>query len=890
MYEAGAHPAERGDLKASLSAFQTGLAAAKSAADRSAANGSAPDKRAKDKQDVSIFLSAIGGVQEGLGRNAEALQSYQAAFTLDEQLNGGSIWAPDYAHMGIVEMRLGRYADALGHAQSAVSLAGPQIYNNCDTEAAALNELGSVQDDLGRYDEALQSLTGALGLHRRLGDRDGEANDLTSLGIAQEHLGRYADAMASEKAAVALELQHPVYAANALGNIGNIQEELGQHAAALQSFARVLDLFRQSGDRSGQAATLTDIALVYEKVGRHAEALKNGQKALALLRDLGSPQWQALAVVAGAEGNLDRVADAQRDYDAAFREIEAARSTISDTNVRASFFARALPIYDDYITYLVELDRRLPGRGYDARSFAVFERRQARVFLEEVAGSAARSFSGIPDSVIDKERQLEAQAALHRSNTESFATSRSIYGGTPSGWEKSELTSLKDVEQQQAALTAEVRQKYPAYFELQHPRLLDAPALRHSVLYPGEAMVVYDVLPDTTALWVVTPSQPLHLLTLNGGAQAVQDMVASFLSAPRAVQNAIDDGLSSNAIKRVASENLPQFIRSSANLYDWLFPTAARATIAHASTLFVVPTGALYRIPFEALVTNAPKLPAKPHYLVEDHAIAYLSSASVLGVLRYGAKPYHQSAREPLAAFAPVTFGVAPSPAATPTVDQQRTRGLVTYVRGGSAASGFPPLKGSEAEVMAVAATLHAPASDLYLNERASLATVNQLNASKRLRQYRYLLFATHAVMPDLVHDIIQPSLVLAQPDAGGYLTMAGVFGLSLNADLVTLSACDSGGGVATQGEGVQGLTQAFMYAGTPAVSVTQWEIVDSIAQTFTPAFYARLAKGEAPSQALRETKLELIRGNDPLLQHPFFWAPMILFGDGARAPRVPHT
>jgi CHAT domain-containing protein len=888
LYDAGARAAEEGNTHAALSAFQAGLISARSGADKSAADNSAPDTRAQDNQAISIFLSAIGIVQQSLGRYAEALQSYQAAFTLDQQLNGGSIWARDYWNMGVAETRLGRYADALGHSQSAVSLA--RIYHNCDTEAAARNALGSVQDDLGRYDEALQSFASALALHRQLSDRDGEAGDLASLGIAQEHLGRYAEAMSSETAAVSLELRHPASAANALGNIGNIQEKLGQQANALRSFDRALELFNQSGDRSGQAAALTDIALVYEKLGEHTKALEDSQAADALLRRLGSPRWQALAVVASAEGNLEQVAAAQRDYDAAFREIEMLRSTISDANARASFFAQALPVYDAYIAYLVTLDQRFPGRGYDARSFAVFERRQARVFLEQVAASAARSFSGIPDSLIDKERQLDAQGALHRSNTASFTASRSIYGGPPSNWEKSEQALLKDVERQQAALAAQIREKYPAYFELQHPRLLDARTLQHSVLHPNEAMVVYDVLPAVTALWVLTPSQPLRLFVLSGGAQGVQDKVASFLSAPHEVQNAIDNGLSSNAVKREAARDLPEFIRSSATLYGWLFPTAMRAMIARASTLFVVPTGALYRVPFEALVTNAGP-PAKPQYLVEDHAVAYLSSASVLGVLRYGTKPYRQTAREPLAAFAPVTFGSETEATPTASADQQRTRGLVAYVRGGSPANGYPPLEGSVGEVTAVAAALHAPASDLFLYAHASLSTVNQLNVSKRLRDYRYVLFATHAVMPDRVQDIIQPSLVLAPSDAGGYLTMAGVFGLSLNADLVTLSACDSGGGVATKGEGVQGLTQAYMYAGTPVVSVTQWQIVDSVAQTFTPAFYLRLAKGESPAQALRETKLDMIRGSDPLSQHPFFWASMILFGDGSvRAGRVPPT
>jgi CHAT domain-containing protein len=184
-----------------------------------------------------------------------------------------------------------------------------------------------------------------------------------------------------------------------------------------------------------------------------------------------------------------------------------------------------------------------------------------------------------------------------------------------------------------------------------------------------------------------------------------------------------------------------------------------------------------------------------------------------------------------------------------------------------------------------VATTIQGAAADIYLGDDASVATINRLNADGSLRNFRYVLFATHAALPDTISGIAQPSLVLAHPTSDGFLTMGDVFGLSLDAQLVMLSACESGGGVATKGEGVQGLTQAFMYAGTPVVSVTQWEVVDNVAEHFTPDFFLRMHDNATPAQALRETKLAMIRGSDPMLRHPFFWAPTVLFGDGAFAP-----
>jgi len=104
---------------------------------------------------------------------------------------------------------------------------------------------------------------------------------------------------------------------------------------------------------------------------------------------------------------------------------------------------------------------------------------------------------------------------------------------------------------------------------------------------------------------------------------------------------------------------------------------------------------------------------------------------------------------------------------------------------------------------------------------------------------------------------------------------------LSLAARVVILSACDSAGGSVSSGEGVQGLTQAFMYAGTPVVGVTDWTVVDAIQEQLTPTLFGAMARGEPPAEALRAAKLTLLRSSDPLQSHPFFWAPMVFFGDG---------
>ena len=113
---------------------------------------------------------------------------------------------------------------------------------------------------------------------------------------------------------------------------------------------------------------------------------------------------------------------------------------------------------------------------------------------------------------------------------------------------------------------------------------------------------------------------------------------------------------------------------------------------------------------------------------------------------------------------------------------------------------------------------------------------------------------------------------------------MADVFGLSLDADFVTLSACNTGVAAAdTGGGGISGLTRAFLYAGTPAISVTLWEVDDAAAPQITPPFFAGMRAGTSPAQALRQAKLAMLASPQARFRHPFAWAPSVIFGDGNR-------
>jgi len=188
----------------------------------------------------------------------------------------------------------------------------------------------------------------------------------------------------------------------------------------------------------------------------------------------------------------------------------------------------------------------------------------------------------------------------------------------------------------------------------------------------------------------------------------------------------------------------------------------------------------------------------------------------------------------------------------------------------------FPPLPNTRIEVQKIGRLFPPDRRKTYLGLNATEAAVKR----ERLSDYRKVHFATHALIDDEIPA--RSGVVLSLVNTGqedGILRMPEIVNLELNADLVVLSACQTGLGKLIQGEGMVGLTRAFMYAGTPRVAVSLWEINDLATADFMQAFYRQMKTGQSPGDALREAKLSMIRSNVPDYHQPYFWAPFVLAG-----------
>jgi CHAT domain-containing protein/tetratricopeptide (TPR) repeat protein len=812
-------------------------------------------------------LVLTGGVYSSAAIDYQTdLAAIQAALACEQEYHAPrNVLAPELGSISAVETRLGRYSAALQSAQEALAMY--RALGDPDHQAYEYTDIGNAYDSLGEYREALEAFQNAVTLFNEANDLGAARLALNDVAISEESLREYREA-----------LQSAMRAQWSAATIGLIESDLRQYGDAWRWYRLALQVAQQREDIAGESTALAGIGEVEAHLRRYRDALAHARQAVVLDGQLGTPRWPGLATAATAEANLGRVRDALRDYASAVDDIESLRANVAASS-RTSFFTTALYVYDEYIHYLLELERRSPGKGNGLKALEIFERRQSRAFLEEITASAASAF-GVPVEISAEDNALRSEVqGLHDDLAEAESSIPRDDAEIASVQEQ-----LSHADGRFERFEQRIKISYPRYYALrnwQPLRVACAPRecttftrFRSTRLLASETVLVYDMLGDETALWTIAKNG-IKLFILEGGSRSaavrhlIVDARPGTCSSSRhvgagstgiaPVYNAFTAGDATLAdVKQAAKADALPCASAEYALYRWLLPSDALAEVKHASTVFVVPTGLLYGVPFEALVTRKPALGVPAHYLIEDRGVAYIASASLLNLLRANLERHRPKGGDALLAFADPDY----------------------------ADRSYPPLPGSRVEALAAFRALHATPTQaaFYDHDRATVANLLALDrpsaGAVALDQYRFLLFGAHAALPSDLYASSQPEIVLAHPAASpDYVTMADALGLTLNAQAVVLSACDTAGGD-VNGYSVQGLTQAFMYAGTPVVGMTYWIVADFIQPRLTPAFFAGIADGDTPADALRRAKLKLIYSGDPDESNPFFWAPMVTFGD----------
>ncbi|HEX8290126.1 MAG TPA: CHAT domain-containing tetratricopeptide repeat protein, partial [Pyrinomonadaceae bacterium] len=836
-----------------------------------------------DIRNEARMLNNAGGAYDIMGEPQKALDHYGRALSLWESLGDAGAQGDALNNIGVSYYALGELQLALDYYERALPLM--KAVGNPRKEAATLDNVGVAFIALGEPRLALDHLGRALELRRAAGDAQGEGNSLTQMGVA--------------------------YAA------------LGEAEQSLDYYGRALPLRRAAGDRRGEAVTLKNAGIAYASLGQPQKAVEYYEQALKLLRAVGSRREEATTLLflgkahtlsgdarkgadyyaqalsifqalsdrlgeARARQSLAEAESARGDFTAAHAQIEAAVSIIEATrarvlsqHLRTSFFATRQDAYEFEIDLLMRMHRLDPSKGYDAAALGVSERARARGLLEMMSESGIEVRQGVDAALLGRERELSQRLSAKAARLISMLGQQNRQEQAAAL--KKEVGALEEEYQQ---VLGDIRRRSPRYAALTQPRPLGLREIQQ-LLDPDTLLLEYSLGAERSYLWAVTRGG-LRSFQLPGRERVEQAARRLYeLVTARSVRK---QGESARQRQERISQSDSLTPEAAGELGRLLLGPAASEL--RGRRLVVVADGALQYIPFAMLpVPGSPSGVDNYRPLIAEHEVVSLPSASTLAVQRRELAG-RKSSPNNIALIADPVFDSgdqrvtsktkhAPGSPAGAAEDSAATRTLEHLSAQAAGAQGGPriarlPYTRQEAErILAVAPS----ASNLRaLDFKASLATA----LGGELHKYRYVHFATHGYIdserPALSAIVLSLVNERGEPQ-DGLLKTQEIYNLNLPAELVVLSACQTGLGKEIKGEGLVGLTRGFMYAGAARIIVSLWNVSDKgTADLMSRLYKGMLKDGLRPAAALRAAQLELRRQKQ--WQSPYYWAGFVQQGE----------
>lgn len=688
----------------------------------------------------------------------------------------------------------------------------------------------------------------------------------------------------------------------------NALEAAGSSLAAIASLGQVRRFRAASRTSLGDVALRTgkfkDATKFYNDAKKGAQEDKRLDLTWPAQRGLGRSLWLQALQEKDPKKTLTVREQALANYRESLATIETLRQgSLRADESRTTFLATTKDVFDEAaaanaaMALLTAGSTGAPLTGkaleYASEAFRINEQSRARSLLDLLSETNAAITEGVPAELLKrKQENLDRQQDIAEILTGISVSTEELKT------KPAELDAeLEKLQTEYEETENQIRAASPRYATLTANKPMTLAEVQQSVLDDQTVLVEYALHAEDSYLFAVSKGA-VSLFKLPG--RGTVEKLATDLRAqliPSRLQRRIVgiDVVEANRGLGIASstpEEAAAFVAASNALYKVVLEPAA-AGIGE-KRLMVVADGALNYVPFEVLLKTAESGDfASLGYLVKTNEIIYAPSASVVGAIKQ--QRANTNSRAVLVIADPVfnsndaraKKGTATAPATDAEARGLGIQGALEDVAGSTPASaaameGLPlaRLNGTrvEAEQISKLAQASGGQADVWLDLDANEENLGTRDISK----YRIIHFATHGLLnaerPQFTGVVLS---LVGNKSRDGFVRTDEVFNLRLGSPLVMLSACETGLGKEKRGEGVMGLTRAFMYAGAPTVGVSLWSVADKSTADLMTDFYQRLLSTSAPttsSAALRGAQLAMISGKK--YSAPFYWAPFVLVGD----------
>ncbi|MBP9927543.1 MAG: CHAT domain-containing protein [Cyclobacteriaceae bacterium] len=803
---------------------------------------------------VAITETNIGFLYLNQGRNDLALETLIHAVSSLQQGTNNLATAQALTYLGQVYLNTGKYSQAEEQQLMALSLRKDVLPETHELIAASYNDLGLIYTSID-LDKALDNYEMATSMYEKLHGKDHQKLAIanSNLGVVYLYLELYGDAINYFE--TSLKIWEKIYPqphpakAFVLRYLGETYSKMNNQTTALEYYNKALQMYLVADGKKHP-----DVAYMYTLIGnieksqnKFDDALVNYQKSLiANISDfndenylvnpkgknfysgtqlLYSLMYKAEVLEARFLGKTLKTTDLTlglTTLQVGDSLIDLLRQQTTNEADKITLGSIANEVYADgvRIAHMLSEVAFKHRTEYREQSFYFAEKSKSAVLQEAIADANAKSFANIPADLLEEEKSLKSAMAL---------VTQKLSQKPSDDEEKYLRETAFHLNTAYSEFTLQLEKNYPEYFNLKFNSSAPSIAQLQELLNEKTALLSYFIDEKNNRLYI-------YLLTHKHFSITDQSLPADYDKYLNGFRNSM------------YFSDQKTFILSSRNLYKLLIPKGLSSAI---DNLVILPSGRMSIVPFEALLTQPVKdiqtSFVKLPYLLKKHSIRYEFSAGLLlQKKRSSSNTVITSAR----LLAPVSFPEKDNLNALPGTEKE-----VNEI------SNLFKEKNISCEVL-----LHGLASETAMKDGT-------------LQNYSLVHLATHGIVDEDNPELSRIYLQNNTEAEDGNLYAGEIYNLQLNANLVSLSACQTGLGKISKGEGVIGLSRALVYAGAKNIIVSFWSVADESTAELMTTFYQNLLQqqNETFSSGLREAKLKMI--DKGTYASPYYWAPFILIG-----------
>lgn len=482
---------------------------------------------------------------------------------------------------------------------------------------------------------------------------------------------------------------------------------------------------------------------------------------------------------------------------------------------------------------------------YTEIAFTLSEKDKSSVLLSNLRELKAKNLGEIPDSLLNKEKQLVKDIAFYKEKI--YEENKELHPDSVKlrTWENYLFTN----ERENSKLVSLFEKRYPGYYTLKYDNTVVKPKQLQKILPGGTSLIEYSLSDSILYTFLVNKS----------GYQFISQRIDS--NFYQLLDNYLKEFHQFDFSKQYYS-HFTEFCWNNKGIYDILIKPIAQ--FIKSDNLVIVPDGILSFLPFETLIDELPKSFTNAYYkdlnyLLIDHSISYAYSSTFYSQV---GEQRANLLKGRLLAFAPAYN--------SDTLVNFRNSRMVTRQKYRKDLFAIPGVFDEVAAIKSMFPT------DVY-----SGLSATETNFKRVAGNYDILHLAMHTVIDN--KNPMYSKLIFSQTDDtlnDGLLNTNEIFGLKLKAKMVVLSACSTGDGGYSKGEGVVSLARGFVYAGCPSLLMTLWEVEDKSGVSLMKSFYRNLLKGQSKADALRNAKIKFIKEAKAENSHPFFWSSYVIMGN----------